>query len=335
MMQAHGELREVRVLTHFPDFNVELEFSDGTVIHSGARTGSLDIHMLRFGYFGTGPEMAWDFLDECGWKCLYEEIAEIRPVTRLTKENGAIHAQSIEDGEPVGEKRELRKVKAPRLTDVIDDLEALGQMIDDGADVADYSDDGSTVLTLAAGQARTKTVGFLLDKGLDINQPDRWDRTPLIMVIYNCRNESAYINTLRLLLERGADIEDMTFGATPLALAAQEKTPVFAKILLEAGANPNAIDSSGWAPLRHAARHGRHKIVRMLIDAGAHPSPKALEQCENERAARMLREHLGLPEPEAEPVPAPEPPPEAAAGIEQLTGHEEEPRRRSWWEFWK
>jgi hypothetical protein len=51
------------------------------------------------------------------------------------------------------------------------------------------------------------------------------------------------------------------------------------RMLLDAGAEPNARDAKGWTPLRHALRKYSEKhaakaepVVRMLLDAGADAS---------------------------------------------------------------
>jgi ankyrin repeat protein len=63
--------------------------------------------------------------------------------------------------------------------------------------------------------------------------------------------------------ERGPD------GQSPLHLAALKGDTGAVRALLEAGANPNAADSSGSTPL-HCALETKHlQVARMLVAAGA------------------------------------------------------------------
>jgi hypothetical protein len=51
--------------------------------------------------------------------------------------------------------------------------------------------------------------------------------------------------------------------------AAWNGTDEAVKLLLEAGADPNAQDSSGWTPLMFAVIHRGPIAVKLLLDAGA------------------------------------------------------------------
>jgi hypothetical protein len=44
--------------------------------------------------------------------------------------------------------------------------------------------------------------------------------------------------------------------------------------LVESGLDVNATDERGWTPLMWAARAGASEIVRLLLDAGADPTPR-------------------------------------------------------------
>ena len=46
------------------------------------------------------------------------------------------------------------------------------------------------------------------------------------------------------------------------------------KKCLEAGADPNAQDEDGYAPLHHAANRGHLPTIWLLVKAGAHPDKR-------------------------------------------------------------
>ena len=58
---------------------------------------------------------------------------------------------------------------------------------------------------------------------------------------------------------------------TPLQLAAWEGTLGSVRLLLEAGADPNAITSGGGTPLSTAMWHNAMDKIKLLLDHGADP----------------------------------------------------------------
>jgi ankyrin repeat protein len=105
---------------------------------------------------------------------------------------------------------------------------------------------------------------------------DRLGLTPLLVAASAGRSK-----LIRLLLDRGADIEASTFeGATPLMLASLANDPDSIRMLLESGANVNAAASKGETALMLASWSGtwiggtdpqtyRLEAVRLLVEAGA------------------------------------------------------------------
>ena len=73
----------------------------------------------------------------------------------------------------------------------------------------------------------------------------------------------------RLLLEAGADPNTKgIYGGTPLHDAAYGHASV-ARLLLEAGADLNAKDNEGETPLVAAFRNGKDSVAGLLLEAGA------------------------------------------------------------------
>lgn len=77
-----------------------------------------------------------------------------------------------------------------------------------------------------------------------------------------------------LLVNRGADLEAVasTFGnVTPLHSACASGERESARILLEAGADPNVRQQGGFTPLHAAAQNGDEELARLLLGRGADP----------------------------------------------------------------
>ncbi len=58
-------------------------------------------------------------------------------------------------------------------------------------------------------------------------------------------------------------------GATALHLACRENNFEIIKILVESGADVNAVDNEGWTPLMRAALAGNKDSINLLLDKGA------------------------------------------------------------------
>ena len=78
-----------------------------------------------------------------------------------------------------------------------------------------------------------------------------------------------------LLLERGAQVDALGRGwmtGTALHSAVSRREAEIARLLLEAGASPDARQSAGWTPLHAAAANGDLASVELLLGAGADPA---------------------------------------------------------------
>ena len=80
----------------------------------------------------------------------------------------------------------------------------------------------------------------------------------------------------RLLVERGAEVDvvarNESIHVTPLHSAAAGSHPGIVKLLLEAGADPNASQDGGFTPLHSAAQNDDRESVEALLAAGADPA---------------------------------------------------------------
>ena len=88
-------------------------------------------------------------------------------------------------------------------------------------------------------------------------------------------SEAGQTETVKLLLEHGADVNalDATLRS-PLFYAARKGHNEIVKILLRKGANANARDWSGYTPLREAAKAGHAGTVRLLLANGVDVNAK-------------------------------------------------------------
>ncbi len=94
----------------------------------------------------------------------------------------------------------------------------------------------------------------------DVNQSDRYRLTALARAA-----EQNNADRVRALLAAGANINQATDGYTALMRACIGKAPETAKILLEAGANPNLQRHDGQSALHFAAKNGSVECTQLLL----------------------------------------------------------------------
>ncbi|NJL27641.1 MAG: hypothetical protein HC897_06935 [Thermoanaerobaculia bacterium] len=152
---------------------------------------------------------------------------------------------------------------------------------------------GATALHLAAHNGHLATLRRLLARGADLNAralnewppsvrqiksvlekrkqttPDitlgNFDFSPLHMAVAEGKTE-----VVALLLEAGADVNALTgSGATPLSLAATRNRPELVEVLSSQGADTERRDARGQTPFHQALEQRAFVVARALLKAGA------------------------------------------------------------------
>jgi ankyrin repeat protein len=142
-------------------------------------------------------------------------------------------------------------------------LETVELLLDHGADV-DYSSGGYTAAHHAAAKNYSEIISALLLCGADLEKTDEeGDRTPLQIAV-----EESYVDTVRQLLEGGADPNSEASSApAPLLRAARLGSLEIVELLVVHGANVNVRDGE-WTPLRFAEFGNHEAIVDFLRQHG-------------------------------------------------------------------
>ena len=122
----------------------------------------------------------------------------------------------------------------------------------------------TTPLMSAANSGDINTVKDLLNKGADVNEISD-NITVLMTVALKGQTE-----IVKLLIERGADVNGKGSGGTTVLMTAALKGHTeIVKLLIERGADVNAIDSAGVTALLLAAKFRHTETVKLLIERGA------------------------------------------------------------------
>jgi ankyrin repeat protein len=138
------------------------------------------------------------------------------------------------------------------------------------ADVDAGSEGGNTPLMYACRSDHTETVRLLLQHGADVRQKSKFGGTALLDACGRIRNiPSNIIAILKLLLVNGAIVnEPSPFGTTPLHFATMWEHREAVQLLLEHGADVNAIPHSG-VPILALYTNPDAEITRTLLSHGA------------------------------------------------------------------
>ena len=127
-----------------------------------------------------------------------------------------------------------------------------------------------TPLTAAAKEGDVATIKELLNKGAKVDESNsgKWSATPLYWSLFDCKFEA-----VELLLKKGANANSAdSFGLAPLQLAVccKDVDPSLIEHFIEKGADVNYKNTSdGWRGLHYAISCGSDDMARLLIEKGA------------------------------------------------------------------
>lgn len=142
-----------------------------------------------------------------------------------------------------------------------------------GANLQAHLPDGTTALHLAASSVQyqriVQTLKVLIEAGLQVDVTNALGLTAL-----HCAALKEFVDPVRFLLANGADPNAADrHGAAPLHTGSAEAC----QELLRQGARVNQADAYGYTPLHRAAERARPDLVRLLIMAGANVAARTLE----------------------------------------------------------
>lgn len=121
----------------------------------------------------------------------------------------------------------------------------------------------------AAAKGDRGAIEKFLEKGMDVNAKNSYDKTALMFAAYEGQSE-----IVAFLIEKGADVKiKRSDGSTVLMNAALSGNLETVQLIVQHGADINAVSEEffGGTPLINAAISGNSKIVTFLIDNGADP----------------------------------------------------------------
>jgi ankyrin repeat protein len=145
-----------------------------------------------------------------------------------------------------------------------DDVRQVRSLIDQGMSPNQKDPKGMPILMLAIQEKSMKTVDYLINaKGIDLNQPNMTDETPLMFAaLYGQLAE------VKILVDQ-KQVPVNRPGWTPLHYACTNGHVEIAAFLLDKGAAVDARSPNETTPLMMAIRAGNIQLARLLLDRGA------------------------------------------------------------------
>lgn len=116
----------------------------------------------------------------------------------------------------------------------------------------------------AAGRGDSARIKQLLTAGAHANAIDEWRNTPLLSAAREGQVESA-----RLLLDAGAEVDGRGGAMPPLAAAALRGHAIMVRLLLRHGARVDAPGANGLTALMNAVKLNQPEVARVLLEGGA------------------------------------------------------------------
>lgn len=133
---------------------------------------------------------------------------------------------------------------------------------------------GESALHIATRRSDTPWMGFLLQRGADVNIRDAEGNTPLNMAAAGGLSEAVRV---LLIVKPQVDLPNSR-GETPLIRAVQVRNMTVARQLLEAGADPDRTDNVAGLSARDYAAQDRRggPLAKLLADAPKRGKPASV-----------------------------------------------------------
>jgi uncharacterized protein len=162
------------------------------------------------------------------------------------------------------------------------------RLLDAGVDPNEVGNEGETVLMTAARTGDVAAARILLERGANVHARESWHGQTALM----WAAAQGHAQMIRTLIEHGAEVDarsnveewerQMTAeprakwlppgGMTPLLFAAREGCLACVPVLVEHGADVDALTPDGISPVLSALINGHYDVAGALIEAGADPN---------------------------------------------------------------
>jgi len=142
----------------------------------------------------------------------------------------------------------------------LDNVEALKNALQGGADVNELNKHGFSALMLAAWYGREASARVLIENGADVNLKRESGITALIWAI-----SRGHAGIVRLLIDNGVDLDKKdNRGRIPLEWAVENRHPEIVKMLREAPAARAVAAAAEKERARHAVAVDKQRRLKQM-----------------------------------------------------------------------
>jgi cytochrome c len=141
------------------------------------------------------------------------------------------------------------------------DVVAVEEALDSGVD-PNKSNGLATPLYYAVTKEHVEAVKLLISRGADVNLETTWG-PPIVNAAWKCN-----IEILQLLLTHGANSRSAFKTDTALHMAAERGHLACVKLLVDSGADINALNKFREPPIHLAKKNGHENVVQYFVEQG-------------------------------------------------------------------
>ena len=147
-----------------------------------------------------------------------------------------------------------------------------------------------TPLGSAAREGDIDAARTIITTGVNLNEQSTGAgdpapvRSPMQWAALKCHSD-----IVRMLIDAKADVNTNSYGWAAIHDAVICGDPEIVKLLLDNGANINAVAWGKWTPLFMAVEKGHTSIVRVLLDGGANINAKDLKEAQERGHTTIVR----------------------------------------------
>lgn len=134
-------------------------------------------------------------------------------------------------------------------------------------------------LASLVSKSKPGCISYLLSKGVN---PNYGSPSPWYDYVFSENIKNGKVDEVKAFLTAGADVNIASSRTTVLGQAIDMKRQEIAKLLVEAGANPNYCNDEmerGRPPIYYAIKRNDYKMVKLLVDNKANVNCNSFNEC--------------------------------------------------------
>ena len=250
-----GELEMVKFLVSLgEDIDGSMDWDDATAIAIAAKNGHLDVVK---------------YLADLGADLEAHIFSNTLLMLAVESQNKEMVSYLVEKGLDVNDVN-YDGFSATALAAKVGNFEIIKYLIENGADVNEMNNNGNSLLTSAILGGNLEMVKYVLELGADVNGQTYGDNYPLFLAA-----REGHLEIVEYLIELGANLNiHVPFRYSAIAVAIDNFEMV--KVLVDNGADVNALTFTMEPLIILAIKDGNFKPVKYLIDNGAEVNAKTV-----------------------------------------------------------